>query len=127
MRELQQKQQIKHRMYSLPALGALLVIAIFLAKGTVGVIMKEQQSVADVAALKAKMTTMSDQETSLRADISALNTEAGIDAEIKDKFNVSAAGEHVAIIVDPTNSSLPSATTAAPWYKRMWSDIISAI
>jgi cell division protein FtsB len=126
MRELQQKQKIKHQMYSIPALLGLLLVTILIVKGTVGVLEKEQESAADVQALKAKLGDLSNEQTNMKTDIASLNTEAGIDEEIKEKFNVSEPGEHVAILLDPTNSTT-SLPVAPAWYKRMWNDILSAL
>jgi cell division protein FtsB len=126
MRELQQKQKLKSQLYSVPALFAFLVLAVFIAKGTIGVVQKEEQSRADVQALKTKITTLSNEQTQMKDDIASLNTEAGIDEEIKEKFNVSSPGEHVAILVDPTHSAT-STVIALPWYKRVWDDILSAL
>lgn len=127
MRELQQRQKIKSRLYSIPALLALLVFAIFVAKGTVAVVQKETESAADVQALKTKIATLSNEQASMKDDIASLNTQAGIDKEIKEKFNVSEPGEHVAIIVDPANSTTSEATSTKPWYKIVWDDIMGVL
>jgi cell division protein FtsB len=127
MRELQQRQKIKSRLYSIPALLALLIFAIFVAKGTVAVVQKETESAAEVQALKTKIATLSNEQTSMKDDIASLNTQSGIDKEIKEKFNVSEPGEHVAIIVDPANSTTSEATGTKPWYKIVWDDIMSVL
>jgi cell division protein FtsB len=127
MRELQQKQKLKSRLYSIPALLVLALFTIFVAKGMVGVIQKEQESAADVQMLKTKLTTLSTEQSSMKDDIASLNTQAGVDEEIKEKFNVSEPGEHVAILVDPTTTGTSSATSTDAWYKRVWDDIMSAL
>ena len=127
MRELQQRQKLKSRLYSLPALLALLIFAIFVAKGTFTVVQKEQESSTDVQMLKQKISTLTSEQTAMKEDIASLNTQAGIDQEIKTKFNVSEPGEHVAILVDPTNSTSTGATSSRPWYKQIWDAIINVL
>lgn len=127
MRELQQKQKLKSRMYSIPALLLLALVVILIGKGTFGVIEKEQQSAADVNELKAKIATLTTEQLNMTDDIASLNTQAGVDEEIKEKFNVSAPGEHVAILVDSTNSGTSTATSTKAWYERAWDAIIGAL
>jgi len=127
MRELQQRQKMRSRLYSIPALLALLIFAIFVAKGTVSVVQKEQESASDVQALKQKITTLTSEQANMKEDIANLNTQAGIDEEIKTKFNVSEPGEHVAILVDPRNSTSTGATSSRAWYKQVWDDIMGIL
>ena len=114
-------------MYSIPALFGLAVILILIAKGTFGVIQKEQQSASDVQELKTKIATLTDEQSNMQDDIASLNTQAGLDEEIKEKFNVSEPGEHVAILVDPTDTGTSTATTTKPWYKVVWDDIMNVL
>ncbi|MBX4189032.1 septum formation initiator family protein [Candidatus Parcubacteria bacterium] len=127
MRELQKRQRIKQRLYSTPALVVFVVFTLFLARGAVGIMLKERQSAADVLALEAKSIALSEEERRLNTEINKLKTEEGINEEIKQKFNVSAAGERVAVIVDSSKSSSSDASSTEPWYKRFWDGILSAL
>ncbi len=122
MRELQQKQRIKHRIYSIPVLVGFMIIIIFVIRGTYGVVMKNRESAQSVNNLKAKMATLSDREAQLKAEIARLGTSEGIDTLIKEKFSVSKEGERVAVIVDESNTSVSSSTgeTKINWFQRLW-------
>jgi cell division protein FtsB len=88
---------------------------------------KERQSAADVLALESKAAALSEEEDKLGGEIEKLNTTSGIDEEIKQKFNVSAEGEHVAVIIDPANAGSSTASSSESWYTRAWNAILTAI
>jgi cell division protein FtsB len=127
MRELQSKQKIKRRLYSPWSLLALLLFTILVAKGAVSILMKENQSSSDVQDLQAKVVDLTNQETKLNDNLSELNSPSGVNEEIKEKYNVSEAGEHVAVLVDRDNASSTATSTPAHWYRRAWDAIISAL
>ncbi len=127
MRELQRKQKIKQRLYSTPALAVFAILSLILMKGAAGVLLKAHQSSNDVVALEIKAVELTQQEERLTGEIHKLTTTAGIDEEIKQKFNVSAQGEHVAVIVDPEVDNNTTASTTRHWYRRIWDGILSAI
>ena len=122
MRELQQKQKIKRRIYSIPALIIFLVITILAIRGAYGVMMKDQESAKYVNDLKTQIATLSNRETQLKIEIARLGTSEGVDTLIKEKFSVSKAGEHVAVIVDQPTSLTSSSTGAIEqnWFQKLW-------
>ncbi len=124
MRELRQRQSFKRRLYSTPALLALVAITGVFVHGAYTVWMKEQESAEALTALKTKVADLSTNEASLESEITRLNTGAGIDEAIKEKFNVAAVGEHVAVIIPPDITATSTATSTGAWYKRLWDAII---
>jgi cell division protein FtsB len=123
MRELEHKQKVKQRLYSTPVLSVILILTLFLIKGTYQVMQKDRMSVASVQELKLKAAALSSRQTELDQSINRLNTGEGVDEEIKDKFSVSKPGEHVAVIVDPKDQSTTTSTSSDPWYNRLWKNI----
>ncbi|MBX4200477.1 septum formation initiator family protein [Candidatus Parcubacteria bacterium] len=124
MRELQQKQKFKRRLYSYPSLVLAITFGFFIMHGTLGVVKKDKESAAALITLQEKMTNLSDREMELKNSITKLSTDEGIDEEIKEKFNVSQEGERVAVIVDQNNHSGTSTNESKPWYKKIWNAII---
>ena len=120
MKELQRKQRIKKWLYSWPSLLLLALIAFFLAKGAVGMIIKERQSAERVAGLEEKSGALALREESVGEGIKRLQTEEGILEEIKEKFSVTREGECVAIIVDDTPKTAITGTSTAEWLKGRW-------
>ncbi|MDP2651179.1 MAG: septum formation initiator family protein, partial [bacterium] len=120
MRELQEKQKIKRKIYSLPSLIALLILCTLLIKGAYGVVEKQVESAQRVSELEAKVQALRERSLELEANIGRLDTEEGLIEEIKEKFSVTREGEQVAIIVDqiePDSATLPQEKS---WFKRLW-------
>ncbi|PIQ66511.1 MAG: hypothetical protein COV96_01070 [Candidatus Zambryskibacteria bacterium CG11_big_fil_rev_8_21_14_0_20_42_18] len=124
MRELQRKQKMRQRLYSLPSLIGLFIIAVLLAKGAVGVINKERESVLRSRELEEKATTLVQREEELKEGIARLETEEGIQEEIKERFSVIQEGEFVAVIVDDRRVTSSEDDSGKAWYKKLWSAIM---
>ncbi|MBX4195362.1 hypothetical protein KW796_00120 [Candidatus Parcubacteria bacterium] len=124
MRELEQRQKLRRRLYSLPALAILLAITAGLVRGAYTLILKERESASDARLLAAKVGILTEREEVLSAEIEKLETPAGVEEEIKSKFNVAKEGERVAVIVDRPESSTTTEPQKESWFKRLWADII---
>ncbi len=124
MKELRHKQEVRRRLYSLPVLIGLLLVTILIGRGTWNIAQKYRESARLVTDLRAQEVELTTKQASLKADIAKLNTDEGLDAEIKDKFNVVKPGEQVAVIVDATKPATSTATSTPSWWKRLWSSII---
>lgn len=127
MKELQRKQKAKQRLYSNPVLVGLGIVTLLLVRGVYGVLIKAHTSAQGVGTLTTQVAALSQKELQLKDDVARLKTDAGIDEEIKQKFNVSADGEKVAIVVDNQGTTTASSTAPESWYKRAWSAIISPL
>lgn len=126
MRELQRKQKMRRIVYSFPSIILLLIISFFLAKGAAGVLIKERESSKRSRELEDKMVMLSVREQELKKEILGLETEEGIKGEIKERFNVTAEGEQVAVIVDDKRNASSTDKSLWPWYKKLWSAIIGS-
>lgn len=111
-------------MYSAPAIIGLLVITIFLAKGAYSLLLTERRSAEKADVLVEKVSALASRETFLEAEITRLNTEAGIEEEIKSKYNVARPGELVALIVDARDMASTTVEEVS-WWKRLWNAIIA--
>src|SRR4051812_24741836 len=100
MRELEHKQRVKKRMYSTPALVALAIVVVFMARGSYQVVEKMNESKTHVRDLESQVNTLKSRKVELERNINKLQTAEGVDSEIKGKFSVSKEGEKVAVIVD---------------------------
>jgi len=123
MKELQRKQKFRHIIYSIPSLLVLFAIALLLAKGALGVVSKEKESSERLRYLEEKENSLSLREQELRKGVARLQTEEGIENEIKEKFSVTQEGEYVAVIVDDRRISSSTDELRLVWYKRFWSFI----
>jgi cell division protein FtsB len=124
MKELQQKQKIKRRLYSTPGLIVVFLITLLAIKGTYGVIQKDRESSKYVSDLKTKMADLTTRDTLLKAEISKLGTTEGVNTLIKEKFSVAEQGEHVAVIVDQSNRATTTSTEQKNWFQSLWQSFI---
>lgn len=129
MKELQRKQRIKRLMYSWPALLALLALAVLLVQGSAGVVKKQVESASRVRELESTAADLRERSRKLEENIGLLDTEKGIVEEIREKFNVSGEGEHVAVIVDEeikaTSTERQVEKPSGKWWKvfgGLWGD-----
>ncbi len=124
MRELERRHRFKKRIYSIPSLILLAIILLLSLRGTWSIMNKKLESEQYVQNLERESQQLEERQKSLEEDINYLSTEEGIDEEIKERFNVSKAGERVVIIVDPKPVATSTTENGQVWYKRMWNAII---
>ncbi|MEK7461878.1 MAG: hypothetical protein AAB586_02290 [Patescibacteria group bacterium] len=125
MRSLKSKQRIKRLIYSIPLVVILLIIAILLTKGAIGLMGKEIESRKDSKNLEEQMSVLVTRESELKENIRRLETEEGIRDEIREKFNVTQEGELVAVIVDDRRFSSSTDDLSLPWYRKILNVIMS--
>lgn len=124
MKELQQRQKFKRRLYSMPSLAIALVLSVALVRGAYGILLTERESSREVGLLAAEVGALSAREVVLKAAIQKLQTEEGIEEEIKSKFNVAKPGEQVAVIVDRPERAASTTEQKVPWWKGLLNAII---
>ncbi len=124
MKEFGKRQFLRRKAYSWPVLVILLIFTILSVKGSFGLMAKKSGSIEEVEILNQKKVELEEREIFLIKELESLNTEAGLEREIKSKFNVARAGEQVALI---TETKIEPTTTPQklPWWKKWWGGIIS--
>lgn len=100
MREFQEKQKIKKRIYSKTSIIITLIIVIFIFRGVISVYAKERDSRMELALLEKKKTELSDRLNRVSHNNDRLKTEEGIESEIRSKFDVVKQDEGVIVVVD---------------------------
>lgn len=104
MEDFKRKKNIKKKVYSRTSFFVLLVISIFLLKGAYGVLQKQIESKENLAHVEQRLLEAQERKNELSSSIQHLQTEAGIEKEIRNKFDVSRPGEEVIVIIDSKNS-----------------------
>ncbi len=124
MREFQGKRRTRRILYSLPIRLVLVVFIIMLGASVWRlyekrqIVAKERQSLLDeVAALEAR-------RAALLAEVSNLKTARGVEAEVREKFNVVKPGERVINFVAAVATGTATTTSEATWWGRLvdWFD-----
>lgn len=74
--------------------------AVFLAGATWEVYQKERGARAELDAALGKREQLGERKETLTADLTALKSERGMEAELRERFPVARAGEEVIVLVD---------------------------
>lgn len=125
MRELERKQEVRKKLYSVPALAALALLTLLVIRGTWKVVQKMEESRGYVKNLQSEVALMQDRRQKLETSIAKLETEQGLESEIKGKFSVKKEGEQVAIIVDARESSSTPPPVKGSWLDSVWKTVKS--
>lgn len=87
-------------MYSYPVLIFLLVILFFIIKGSFGVYQKYSFSKNELKKSESELIVLEEKKSNLSEQVAHLDTETGIEKEIRSKFDVAKEGEKLIVIVD---------------------------
>ncbi len=122
MLEFQDKRKLKRWAYSKPAIGVLFLLLLFLAHSTWGVYQKKLESEANLLRVSNELNALVKREGTLGADIGKLQTSQGVEAEIRNRFQVAKEGEHVALIVDKDKAGANN--TSGETQKSWWDSFV---
>lgn len=104
------------------ALFLLLLLSGVFAKATFGVFLKERTARAQRERVEDKIAVLEERKIALKKDLRKLETERGVEEEIREKFRVIKDGEQLVILVDEDNEA--SAVKALPqrksWFSRLF-------
>ena len=101
--------------------AALVVLVLLAARGVWGVYQKSQDSHVLKTEAQAKLDDLQAREQELRTDISNLKSDRGVEAELRERYNLAAAGESVIIIVDPPTAAPEPKPSPFQRFKSMFS------
>lgn len=124
MKRFGRKNSLKQLVFSKITLVFLLVLAAYLAMGTYERFAVERNMAARRAEIEARYEKLKERKLTLEEKVEYLRGDTGIEAEIRNHFDVAKEGEQVVIIVDDEtdsglgeeNDSTPE-VSAEPWYK----------
>lgn len=105
MKKFEARKQIKSRLYSRYTIVALLLLVILLAKGVLNIYFRETESSKMRKEATLKLADVLGRKENLSIQIDKLNSNEGMEEEIRTKFNVTKPGENVVIIVDNKDAS----------------------
>ncbi len=122
MKHFQDKKQIKSRFYSKLTIALLVLLILFLGNGVWNIYGKQRQSKVMRREAESKLASLQGQKSSLEREIEKLESESGVEEEIRTKFNVVKPGERVVMIVNPAPATTTATTTQGFW-SRLWSKV----
>lgn len=95
-----QRGKTKKKKRSKLVLLALFVMLVLIARGAVNAYSKETDSAAEVARVLKEKETLQKRYDIISDENDSLKSDAGVESEIRSKFDVAKSGEGVIIIVD---------------------------
>ena len=98
----------------------LIILAVLLSGSTWRVYQKEQKAGTELDAAVMKKEELENRQEKLSANLAALGTERGMEAEYRERFPVAKNGEEVIVLVDP--KAPPEDTGTVP-HKSLWGKI----
>ncbi len=119
MLDFQQKRKFKKVLYSRITIFCLFIFVIFIAHSTYDIFIKEKSSMGDLSSVKKDYSDLDKRRSTLQTEISKLQTEEGIEADIRDKYSVAKPGETVISIVDNSASTTNNTQTEESFWQRV--------
>lgn len=106
MRDFKKKQVFRKRLFSKPMLLLLGVMLFIVGNGTWDIYKKSVRSEHNLQMVKEEYSLLEEKQEEISKRIELLETETGIEREIRSKFNVAKDGEQVIVIVDPESQEI---------------------
>jgi len=119
MLEFQEKRKIKRLVYSKITLVILIILIILMFKMVWEVYEKECLTKENLTKTSNSLKGLQVREKMLSSGIDKLETDTGIEQEIREKYGLVKPGEEVIIVVDKgdSTSSLPISSRTGFWQK----------
>lgn len=118
MLDIQQKRKLRGVIYHKYTLGVLVLVLLFFIHSTWVVYTKKRESEILVDLSKQRLSGLKNREEDLTDKIDKLNTEAGIEEEIRSKFSVTKENENMVVVVQDKESQASTTTEEVGlWHK----------
>lgn len=100
MREFERKKKVKKIMYSRTIIFGLFILLLFFMHATYGVYKKERLTRINLEQVENEKSNLDNRYYALEKSVAYLQTDEGVESEIRNKFRAVKPGEQVAIIVN---------------------------
>ncbi len=122
MLDFKRKRQIRNMVFSYVTVAVLGVLIFFMAMSVFERFTVEREMAERREEAEIELQALRQRAAALEAQVEYLEDERGMEAEIRDRFDVVKAGEQVVIILDDENAAEAKDTKPAvepdePWYK----------
>ena len=103
MREFQRKRHRRSFLYSRVVLLVLFIVLALLLKAVWGAYGREQEGTANLERAQDELAALHARAAALEEKLSRLKTPEGIEAEIREQFQVAKPGEKMVVVVPDKN------------------------
>ncbi len=100
MSEIRKKKRLRRVFTSPLSLLVLLVVCVLVARGTYSIYLKAERAKEARNDVDRELTELLAREIFLESEVKKLETESGIEQEIRERYGLGKPGESLAIIVD---------------------------
>jgi len=123
MKEFQEKNAVKRRIYSKASLAVLAVLLVLTIKGVYGVYAKERESKMEVERVSREHAALQNRYETIERGSDELKSESGIEAEIRGKFDVVKPGEGVIVVVQKNPTAIEQNKQGV--LKKFWNSVLN--
>ncbi len=120
MIDFQQKRQFKKIIYSKISFVVLFILVIFLCRSTYDIYKKYKLSFDGYTETKKEYEGLKARKDMLESEISKLNTDGGMEKEIRGKFNVAKPGETVVTVINSSSSVTGINNSNKGFWSNLW-------
>lgn len=113
MLDIRERTRLRRFLYAKPTIIALALVVALLSRGAWGVYQKSKEASEKHAKAEMELELLLKREGELKADITRLSSDEGVEAEIRERFMVAKEGEKVMIITDPKQEKVHTVTVDA--------------
>lgn len=118
MREFEQKKKLRKILYSRTVIFILCIVVVFLSQATWKVYKKEKITRDNLNQIADEYKKLEARESSIKSSVDFLQTDKGVESEIRSKFRAVKPGEQVAIIInDEVKKEIPPMPPETFWMK----------
>ena len=121
MNEFKKRQRLKKIIYSRATVALLIIIVLFMTHAVWDIFWKYRGSIAAENQLKSQLSNVEAERVYLASSTEALQSQSGIQYELKEKFGAVASGEKEIVIVNTATTT----SSAAPENQNFFQHIFS--
>jgi len=120
MTDFQQKKQFKKVIYSKISFVILFILVVFLGKSAYDIYGKYKISSENYISIKKDYDSLKERFNMLNSEIDRLQTDIGMEGEIRSKFNVAKPGETVVTIINGSSTLTNTNNQGKDFWSNLW-------
>jgi cell division protein FtsB len=118
MLRAREKYRIRRFLFSKVTLLVLFVLVVVFAKGTWGAYQKSEYAKENRERAEVQLAELTEREDKLEVELQRLETERGLEEEVRQKFDVGREGEHLVVLVDSPQAGTAEKSESGSLWQR---------
>lgn len=120
MREFEHKRKFRKILSSPFVLVPLAIIVVLLVRGTWNIYLKDRDSVAQLIAAQERLAKLESRQEQLSVATVKLSSDAGVESEIRDRFQMAKKGEKEIVIVENSAAGEQKVPVKKSFFQRIF-------